>query len=89
MNDVEIAGELGVRDSAVFSRRRKLGLKAHGRRLLFTDQQLIELHDQGLYDREIAEKLGAYKSTAKYHRRRLGLKSIRALQKCCATKNVA
>ncbi|GAG77792.1 unnamed protein product [marine sediment metagenome] len=42
---------------------------------LFTDQQLIELYDQGLIDREIAEKLGVHFSTVNKHRTRLGLKA--------------
>ena len=75
LNDVEIARELGVRDSAIFSRRRKLGLKTHGRRLLFTDQQLKELHEQGFNDYEIAEKLGVDRSWVSKRRMRLGLKS--------------
>jgi len=74
MNDVEIAEELGVRDSSVFYHRRKLGLEAHGRRLLFTDQQLKELHEQGLNDREISENLGVTRCTVSRRRNRLGLK---------------
>ena len=74
MNDVEIARELGVKDGAIFSRRKKLGLKAHGRRLLFTNQQLIELHEKGLNDREIAENLGVVRCTVSRRRSRLGLK---------------
>ncbi len=45
-----------------------------GRRRLFTDQQLIELHEKGFNDPEIGEKLGVHKMTVRYHRRRLGLK---------------
>ncbi len=48
-----------------------------GRRRLFTDQQLIELHAKEFNDREIGEKLGTARSTVNYHRRRLGLKAIR------------
>ncbi|GAH28854.1 unnamed protein product [marine sediment metagenome] len=43
---------------------------------LFTEQQLIELHEQGFNDREIGEKLGANKVTVHIHRRRLGLKPV-------------
>ncbi len=45
------------------------------RRRLFTDQQLIELHEQGLSDREIGNKLGAHETTVRDHIRRLGLKA--------------
>jgi len=51
-------------------------LKKHdyrGRGRLFTDEQLIELHEQGLNDREIGEKLGSNRVTVGIHRRRLGL----------------
>ena len=52
---------------------RALGLIYFGR--LFTDQQLIDLYEQGLVDREIAEKLRAHPSTVTRHRNRLGLKA--------------
>ncbi len=42
---------------------------------LFTDQQLIELYEQGFNDREIAEKLGTTQKKVGYHRRRLGLRA--------------
>ena len=48
----------------------------HGRSLLFTDQQLKELHEQGLNDREIGEKLGAHKSTVSVRRWKLGLEPV-------------
>jgi len=44
-------------------------------RRIFTDQQLIELHKQGITDREIAEKLGTFQSTVRTHRIRIGLKA--------------
>jgi DNA-binding NarL/FixJ family response regulator len=44
-------------------------------RRLFTDQQLIELHERGFNDTEIGKKLGAHKITVGEHRRRLGLKA--------------
>ena len=47
-----------------------------GRRL-FTDEQLIELYEQGLSDREIGKKLGAHPTTVGLYRRRIGLKRIR------------
>ncbi len=47
------------------------------RRRLFTDQQLIDLHEQGFNDREIGEKLGVTSQAVGYRRKRLGLKSIR------------
>ncbi|GAH47120.1 unnamed protein product, partial [marine sediment metagenome] len=50
-----------------------LGLKAHGHKR-FTDQQLIDLHEKGLNDREKAEKLGVTPSSVSYRRRKLGLK---------------
>ena len=40
----------------------------------FSDEQLIELHGQGLNVREIAEQLEVSKSTIRFHARRLGLK---------------
>ncbi len=46
-----------------------------GRKRLFTDQQLIELHKLGFNDKEIADKLGAYRKTVGDHRRILGLKA--------------
>jgi len=74
-NDIEIGKKLGAHPTTVGLHRRRIGLKAHGRKRLYTDeQQLIELNEQGLTDREIAEKLGANKYTVGYHRRRLGLK---------------
>jgi len=53
----------------------RLGLKAHGHKLLFTDQQLIDLHEKGLNDQEKAEKLGVTPSAVNYRRRRLGLEA--------------
>jgi len=44
LNDREIAEELGIPKTAINYRRRKLGLKAHDRKLQFADQQLIALH---------------------------------------------
>ncbi len=41
----------------------------------FTDQQLIDLYDQGLVDRVIGEKLGTSSSTVWESRVRLGLKA--------------
>jgi len=76
LNDREKAERLGVSEDAVNSHRRRLGLKAHGRRRLFTDLQLISLHERGLNDREIGEKLGASLVTVHIHRRRLGLKPV-------------
>jgi len=43
---------------------------------LFTNQQLIELYEQGLNDSEIAVKLGATRTTVGKRRVRLGLKAI-------------
>jgi len=48
-----------------------------GRKRLFTDEQLLELYEQGLNDREIGDKLGAHKNTVSHHRRRLGLVCMR------------
>lgn len=48
-----------------------------GRKRLFTDEQLIELHEQGLNDTEKGEKLGADSSTVNRHRNRLRLEPIR------------
>ena len=45
------------------------------RRPLFTDQQLIDLHAEGLNDREIAEKFGINRSTVGSRRRGLGIKA--------------
>ena len=75
MNDVEIAGELGVPKYVVKYRRRKLGLESNYK-LLFTDQELISLHERGLNDREKAERLGASEEVVFYHRKRLGLKPV-------------
>ncbi len=50
-------------------------MAGRGRKRLFTDQQLIELHEQGLSDEVIGEKLLAHFSTVNIHRRRLGLKA--------------
>jgi len=44
---------------------------------LFTDQQLIDLHEEGLNDREKAERLGASKGVVFYHRKRIGLEANR------------
>jgi len=52
-------------------------MAGRGRRRLFTDVQLIELHEQGLNDREKGEKLGADQRTVNGHRRRLELEPIR------------
>ncbi|GAH73045.1 unnamed protein product, partial [marine sediment metagenome] len=72
------AAKLGFTTSAVSSyRRRKFGFKAHGCVRLFTDQQLIDLHAEGLNDREIGEKLGASKAVVGHHRRRLGLRTTK------------
>lgn len=46
---------------------------------LFTDQQLIELHEQGLNDREIADRLGTDRNTVSRYRRRLRLKPISSI----------
>ncbi len=43
----------------------------------FSDQQLIDLHEEGLNDREVAERLGANRRTVLDRRRRLGLESNR------------
>jgi len=52
--------------------------KMRGRpRILFTDQQLIELHKKRMNDREIGEKLGVSFGIVGFHRNRLGLKPIR------------
>jgi len=50
-------------------------MAGRGRRRLFTDQQLIELHKKGMNDREIGDKLGSGRMTVGKHRRRLGLKA--------------
>ena len=84
-NDREIGDKLGADVVTVNVHRSRLGLKPirkHGvdashRRRLFTDQQLIDLHEQGFNDREKSEKLGASKSTVGRHRIRLGLRPIR------------
>ncbi|MBA7716773.1 hypothetical protein ES703_125850 [subsurface metagenome] len=44
-------------------------------KLFFTDEQLKELYEQGLNDREIGEKLGANTRTVNVCRRKLGLKA--------------
>jgi len=83
LHDREIAEELGslhqfrwqgVTKFKVKVRRQKLGLKAHDRKRLFSDQQLIDLHAQGLNDREKAESLGVSEGAVYYHLRKLGLK---------------
>ena len=71
MNDREIGEKLGAAQKTVNTRRRRLELEAHGHRRLFTDQQMIELHEQGFNNLEIGEKLGANKNTVNYHKRRL------------------
>ena len=76
LKDREIAEELGAHRSVVKYQRRRLGLKAHDRRL-FTDQQLIDLHEEGLNDREKAERLGVSEGAVFYHRKRLGLEANR------------
>ena len=81
LTDREIAEKLGANKYTVGYHRRRLGLKGHdnpqgGIRRLFTDQQLIELHEQGFNDIEIGEKLGAHPTTVSVHRRRIGLKII-------------
>ncbi len=48
--------------------RRKRGIS-------FTDQQLIDLHAEGLLDQEIAERLGVARSTVSQRRRNLGIES--------------
>ena len=55
--------------------RRRLGLKAHGRKLPFTDQQLIALYEKGMIDREIAVELDVSPDTVGTRRRKLGLKA--------------
>ena len=49
------------------------GKPSRGRKRLFTDEQLIALHERGLNDREKAEELGATEGAVSHHRRRLGL----------------
>ncbi len=44
----------------------------------FTDKQLIDLHAEGLNDREKAERLGVSRSRVRVRRRRLGIESIRS-----------
>ena len=83
LNDREIGEKLGAERSIVSRYRRrlglkpvqKLGLKSHGRRRLFTDQQLIDLHEKGLNDREIGDRFGVTRSAVNYRRSRLGLES--------------
>ncbi len=75
MIDRKIAGELGIHKTAVRKRRMILGLKANGHKRLFTDEQFIELHEQGFNDNEISEKLGASSSTVRERRMKLGLKA--------------
>jgi predicted transcriptional regulator len=41
----------------------------------FSDEQLLELYDQGLTDREIAEGLGVSQAAVNYRRCKLGLKT--------------
>lgn len=87
-NDREKGDKLWAHIATVGVHRRRLGLKPirkHGvetstRRRLFTDQQLIELYEQGLIDREIGEKLGSAQSTVNVHRRKLGLKAHRCVR---------
>lgn len=45
---------------------------------LFSDQQLIDLHEEGLNDREKAERLGVSHFMVKYRRQKLGIESIRS-----------
>ena len=44
----------------------------------FTDEELIEIHKKGLYDKEIALVLGCSQSTVGRRRRALGLESHRS-----------
>jgi len=81
LNDKEIAEKLGVNKYTVGYHRRRLGLEGrddshYGIKRLFTDQQLIELHEQGFNDIEIGKKLGAHQTTVSLHRRKLGLQKI-------------
>ena len=77
--DREIGEKLGSSRSLVWKHRKRLGLKNNGsnrvRARVFTDQQLIDLHEQGLVDREIAEKLGVHQTLVCTYRNRLGLKT--------------
>jgi predicted transcriptional regulator len=41
----------------------------------FSDEELIELHQKGLTDREISEKLGVTQGAINYRREKLGLKN--------------
>ncbi|GAH85933.1 unnamed protein product, partial [marine sediment metagenome] len=66
--------ELGVKRQAVKYRRKRLGLL---RSRLFTDQQLVDLHQEGYNDREMAERLGASEEVVFYHRSRLELEANR------------
>lgn len=78
LTDREIGENLGVNKVTVGNHRRRLGLKAHGRkgpRRRFTDAQLIELYEKGLNDREIAEKLDVGNATVHNRRKKLGLKA--------------
>jgi len=50
-------------------------------RVLFTDQQLIELHKKGMNDREVGEKLGVSRNAVCSRRRRLGLKPVSRARK--------
>lgn len=53
----------------------KLRSKCTRGKLTFTDQQLIDLHAEELYDREIAETLGVTRRTVCHRRRKLGLQA--------------
>ena len=45
------------------------------RRVPFIDQQLIDLYEKGMIDREIAFELGIHRHTVSKRRRKLGLKA--------------
>lgn len=59
----------------VYSKDRR-GTHARSRKK-FTDQQLIDLHEKGLNDREIAEKLGISTTSVNVYRNKLRLPALR------------
>lgn len=77
MTDREMADLLGVSQSSINYRRKRLGLEnnCHKKRKKFDKEQFLELYHLGHTDKEIAEKMDLTAPAINYRRTSFGLKS--------------
>jgi predicted transcriptional regulator len=75
--DREMAELLGVSQSSINYRRKRLGLENnyHKKRKKFTKEQFLELYHLGYTDKEIAKRMNLTAPAIHYRRTNLGLKS--------------